>query len=85
MKHFPGISCLLLLTLLSGCAPAAIVTSATVASRTTTDPRSSGRQPDDVTHLHRNFQSVRALPVSIYDTRKHPTPAIPALLISPLP
>lgn len=49
MKHFPGISCLLLLILLSGCASAVIVTSATVAARTAADPRSTGRQIDDGT------------------------------------
>lgn len=49
MKHFPGISCLLLLTLLSGCAPAVIITSAAVAARTAADPRSTGRQIDDGT------------------------------------
>lgn len=49
MKRLSTISCLLLLTLLSGCAPAVIVTSATVAARTAADPRSTGRQIDDGT------------------------------------
>ncbi|HFZ9213970.1 TPA: division/outer membrane stress-associated lipid-binding lipoprotein [Salmonella enterica subsp. diarizonae serovar 61:r:-] len=49
MKHTPGILSLFLLTLLSGCAPAVIVTSATVAARTAADPRSTGRQIDDGT------------------------------------
>lgn len=47
MKHAPGV--LFLLTLLSGCASAVIVTSATVAARTAVDPRSTGRQIDDGT------------------------------------
>lgn len=38
-----------LFALLSGCAPAVLITSASVATRTATDPRSTGRQIDDGT------------------------------------
>ncbi|EBS2928702.1 osmotically-inducible protein OsmY [Salmonella enterica subsp. enterica serovar Hvittingfoss] len=50
MKHLPGILSFFFITLLSGCAPAAVlITSATVTARTAADPRSTGRQIDDGT------------------------------------
>lgn len=58
MKHLPGILYLFLFTLLSGCAPAVIVTSATVAARTAADPRSIGRQIDDGTLALRVSQAI---------------------------
>ena len=49
MKHVPLLPLMFLLALLSGCAPAVLITSASVATRTATDPRSTGRQIDDGT------------------------------------
>ncbi|ECD6340879.1 divisome-associated lipoprotein YraP [Salmonella enterica subsp. enterica serovar Newport] len=50
MKHLPGILSFFFITLLSGCAPSAVlITSATVTARTAADPRSTGRQIDDGT------------------------------------
>lgn len=49
MKNFPLLPLMFLFALLSGCAPAVIITSATVVTRTATDPRSTGRQIDDGT------------------------------------
>lgn len=40
MKHSPLLPLMFLFALLSGCAPAVLITSASVATRTATDPRS---------------------------------------------
>ncbi|EGW7922007.1 BON domain-containing protein [Salmonella enterica] len=48
MKHLPGILSFFFITLLSGCAPAAVLIT-TVTARTAADPRSTGRQIDDGT------------------------------------
>ncbi|EAA9303402.1 hypothetical protein BHZ80_27885 [Salmonella enterica] len=45
----PLLPLMFLFALLSGCAPAVLITSASVATRTATDPRSTGRQIDDGT------------------------------------
>ncbi|ECF8076463.1 BON domain-containing protein [Salmonella enterica] len=49
VKHIPLLPLMFLFALLSGCAPAVIITSASVATRTATDPRTTGRQIDDGT------------------------------------
>ncbi|EBB1561215.1 hypothetical protein GL392_18215 [Salmonella enterica] len=49
MKHFPLLPLMFLFTLISGCTPAVLITSASIATQTATDPRSTGRQIDDGT------------------------------------
>ncbi|EAA6041408.1 osmotically-inducible protein OsmY [Salmonella enterica] len=49
MKNFPLLPLMFLFTLVSGCTPAVLITSASIATRTATDPRSTGRQIDDGT------------------------------------
>lgn len=49
MKHFPLLPLMFLFTLISGCTPAVLITSASIATQTSTDPRSTGRQIDDGT------------------------------------
>ncbi|EDV5543188.1 divisome-associated lipoprotein YraP [Salmonella enterica subsp. enterica] len=49
MKYFPLLPLMFLFTLVSGCTPAVLITSASIATQTATDPRSTGRQIDDGT------------------------------------